>query len=172
MTGSSTLYAAGWYNPGPVVTERIFDSSPGRFVNRQTPTKDGYALLYVLEIAQPGMSGGPVLNDEGRLVGINGLAQVDLRTGNVDLVAGIPIETFESWRAAASSDTSSVAPTPTNFFCNIVVPSTMVAHPSRGLVPFVSFPTEVDLRSVRPRCERLNRVLGDDPFTRQDGLLP
>jgi hypothetical protein len=40
------------------------------------------------------MSGGPVLDRWGNLVGINGRATVDLRTGTVNSVLGIDINRY------------------------------------------------------------------------------
>ena len=40
------------------------------------------------------MSGGPVLDSRGNLVGINGRATVDLRTGTVNSVLGIDINRY------------------------------------------------------------------------------
>lgn len=99
MEGGMTIYASGWYNPGPVVTERIFDTANGRIVSHFQPN-NGYALAYRLDVTQPGMSGGPVLDSDGKLIAINGLAERDLRTGNVELITGIPINTFVKWQEA------------------------------------------------------------------------
>ena len=40
------------------------------------------------------MCGGPILDSRGNLVGINGRAMVDLRTGTVNLVLGIDIDRY------------------------------------------------------------------------------
>ena len=56
--------------------------------------KQGYALIYTNETL-PGSSGGAVLNEQGYLVGINGEAERDLRSGR-DISRGIPINLFIS----------------------------------------------------------------------------
>jgi hypothetical protein len=40
------------------------------------------------------MSGGPILNSQGHLIGINGRALTDIRTGTVNSVVGIEIERY------------------------------------------------------------------------------
>ncbi|WP_144054311.1 trypsin-like peptidase domain-containing protein [Pleurocapsa sp. PCC 7319] len=54
----------------------------------------GYALIYTNQTL-PGSSGGAVLDDQGRLVGINGEAERDIRSGR-DISRGIPINLFIS----------------------------------------------------------------------------
>ena len=56
--------------------------------------KQGYALIYTNETL-PGSSGGAILNEQGYLVGINGEAERDLRSGR-DISRGIPINLFIS----------------------------------------------------------------------------
>ncbi|MEO1006094.1 MAG: trypsin-like peptidase domain-containing protein, partial [Cyanobacteria bacterium J06638_38] len=56
--------------------------------------KLGYALVYTNQTL-PGSSGGAVLNEQGYLVGINGEAERDLRSGR-DVSRGIPINLFIS----------------------------------------------------------------------------
>jgi Trypsin-like peptidase domain/WD domain, G-beta repeat len=55
------------------------------------PNPSGYALVYN-NPAKKGMSGGPVLNEEGEVVGINGMSHQDRRTKAVTFM-GIPINT-------------------------------------------------------------------------------
>ncbi|OCQ97929.1 hypothetical protein BCD67_02005 [Oscillatoriales cyanobacterium USR001] len=65
--------------------------NPGTLVGVQPP-QDGYALIYN-NITQPGMSGGPVLNEEGQVIGIHG--QGDQRNGiKSGLNLAIPIKRF------------------------------------------------------------------------------
>jgi len=56
--------------------------------------KKGYALVYTNETL-PGSSGGAILNEQGYLVGINGEAERDIRSGR-DISRGIPINLFIS----------------------------------------------------------------------------
>jgi S1-C subfamily serine protease len=94
------IYVVGYATPGVVVTTRTFIPAEGIILNRVAASKDGYALVYSLDIIQPGMSGGPVLDERGQLIGINGLAQRDETTGRADLIFGIPSNTFRNWQAA------------------------------------------------------------------------
>ncbi|MBE9008546.1 trypsin-like peptidase domain-containing protein [Fortiea sp. LEGE XX443] len=67
--------------------------------------KDGYAFVYDID-AFPGMSGGAILDEQGKLVGIHGLAKTRPDT-NATTVYGIPLKTYLS--LAPSAQTISVA---------------------------------------------------------------
>ncbi|MEL7523732.1 MAG: serine protease, partial [Cyanobacteria bacterium J06553_1] len=56
--------------------------------------KLGYALVYTNQTL-PGSSGGAILDEQGYLVGINGEAERDIRSGR-DISRGIPINLFIS----------------------------------------------------------------------------
>jgi S1-C subfamily serine protease len=88
-----TLYVAGWADPSPQVSTRIYQFLVGNLSGRIDRPQAGYALVYTVN-ALPGMSGGPVLDNRGNLVGINGRATVDLRTGTVNAVLGIDINRY------------------------------------------------------------------------------
>ena len=84
-----------WVGPHrlPGIDERSYQFTNGSIRSRLKNPDEGYALVYNNE-AIPGMSGGPVLDENGRLVGINGRAtQPEEKTGTV-LRLGIPINTF------------------------------------------------------------------------------
>ncbi|MGF1542350.1 MAG: GUN4 domain-containing protein [Pleurocapsa sp.] len=70
-------------------------------------TENGYSLVYNGE-AFPGMSGGPVLDRNSKLIGIHGEANIQALTGGVSNYA-IPVNSYK--RAIASLDT---APTTTS----------------------------------------------------------
>jgi WD40 repeat protein len=61
--------------------------------------KDGYGLVYAVN-AFPGMSGGPILDEQGKLVGIHGLAKTRPDT-NATTVYGIPLKTYLSLAPSA-----------------------------------------------------------------------
>ncbi|MBN3992664.1 MAG: tetratricopeptide repeat protein [Nostoc sp. NMS2] len=88
-----TVYVVGWADRLPGIDERSYQFTNGSIRSRLKNPDEGYALVYNNE-AVPGMSGGPVLDENGRLVGINGRAtQPEEKTGTV-LRLGIPINTF------------------------------------------------------------------------------
>jgi S1-C subfamily serine protease len=88
-----TLYVSGWADPTAQIIDRSYQLLVGNLSGRIARPQDGYALIYAVN-ALPGMSGGPILDSRGNLVGINGRATVDLRTGTVNSVLGIDINRY------------------------------------------------------------------------------
>jgi S1-C subfamily serine protease len=97
LTEGQTLSVAGWADPSPQLSSRTYQFLVGNLSGRIDRPRDGYALVYTVN-ALPGMSGGPVLDRRGNLVGINGRATVDLRTGTVNSVLGIDINRYRRAR--------------------------------------------------------------------------
>ena len=93
LTEGDTLYVSGWADPSPHLPSRTYQFLVGNLSGRIDRDRDGYSLVYTVN-ALPGMSGGPVLDRRGNLVGINGRATVDLRTGTVNSVLGIDINRY------------------------------------------------------------------------------
>jgi S1-C subfamily serine protease len=93
LSEGESLYIAGWADPSPQLLTRTYQFLVGNLSGRINHPRDGYALVYTVN-ALPGMSGGPVLDRWGNLVGINGRATVDLRTGTVNSVLGIDINRY------------------------------------------------------------------------------
>jgi S1-C subfamily serine protease len=92
------IYVFGYATPGPIYSGRRRVYAEGKISDFLIPpSPEGYGLVYSLDGAEPGMSGGPVLDERGRLIGINGLAERDERTGRADLILGIPSNTFSNW---------------------------------------------------------------------------
>jgi WD40 repeat protein len=104
----ATVYTSGWPHPGRAITERIYQITQGKVSGRPLkPLEDGYALVYT-NITRSGMSGGPVLDDEGRVIAIHGRAEgesiinpdtgqtIDVKSG---FNLGIPINSF--WERAS-----------------------------------------------------------------------
>ena len=63
-----------------------------------TNPKDGYAFVYDIG-GFPGMSGGAILDEQGKLVGIHGRATTRPDT-NAVYVLGIPLKTYLSLASA------------------------------------------------------------------------
>lgn len=107
----SRLGSASFVAGFPVVTEvrsePTFYFTPGEIAaNASRPLKDGYSIAYN-NATLPGMSGGPVLNAEGELIGIHGRTEAAERLQNsqvsqdiyvlkTELNYAIPINTFLS----------------------------------------------------------------------------
>lgn len=100
----SVVYTAGFPDPGQAIENRIFQFTSGEVSGLNPKAKDGYSLIYT-NITRKGMSGGPLLNTNGELVGIHGRAETDVLPGDgknapiqvkAGLNLGIPIQTFLS----------------------------------------------------------------------------
>ncbi len=109
-TEGATIYTAGWPHPGRAITERIYQMTKGSISGRSLkPLEGGYALVYT-NITRSGMSGGPLVDSGGRVIGIHGRAEgepvfnpdtgreVDVKSG---FNLGIPIKTFFDLTSAA-----------------------------------------------------------------------
>ncbi|MEG3850655.1 trypsin-like peptidase domain-containing protein [Microcoleus sp. herbarium19] len=88
----ATVYFAGFPSPGQVDTKRSYRFYEVRVTSRPQGSKEGYDLSYGGD-ALPGMSGGPILDSTGRLVGIHGKADVREIQGAVGNY-GVPLEIF------------------------------------------------------------------------------
>ncbi|MEO1374381.1 MAG: serine protease [Cyanobacteria bacterium J06635_10] len=104
-TEGSPVYIAGWPNPGREIKNRIYQFTTGQISGRPKPAlRDGYGLVYT-NITRAGMSGGPVLDLNGRLIGIHGRAEAEAeeirinesglnRSWKIGFNLGIPINIF------------------------------------------------------------------------------
>ena len=81
----------------------------------EKPQDGGYTLVYRIG-AFPGMSGGPILNEEGKLVGIHGLTKsIALQFGrSTPEEYGIPLQTYLN-ATSISRPSRTTAPTPTRY---------------------------------------------------------
>lgn len=87
------VYVSGWPGTEQAITKRTHLVTDGRIVGLQKGDGDGYELMYGNSTA-PGMSGGPVLDTSGRVVGIHGRAAGNQVSGKVGINLGIPINLF------------------------------------------------------------------------------
>lgn len=136
----SAVYTAGFPAPGQTIQDREFRFTDGKIASRPTKAQpDGYSLVYTNNTRR-GMSGGPVLNDDGQLVGIHGRADGDsIQTENSakrsvvvkDVNLGIPINIFLSLAPKAGIQLS---------FQGNASPTTLPAPSSQVSTPEVRIP--------------------------------
>ncbi len=88
------VYAAGFPAKTGVINAYLFECRDGQInANATQVTIDGgYNLIYNNKILK-GMSGRPVLNQKGELIGINGLIEEN-NQGNTDRYAAVPVNTY------------------------------------------------------------------------------
>lgn len=113
------VFVAGFPSQEASVLGGIYQFTEGRLTaNASRPIQDGYALVYS-NATLPGMSGGPVLDEQGRLIGVHGSADIASTLvqegGGASTVfvkrgfnLGIPINTYLS--LASSGQLSSPQP--------------------------------------------------------------
>ena len=132
LTEGQNVYFAGY--PGELRREdnryyRFFTANLVGILPKST--ENGYSLVYNGE-AFPGMSGGPVFNREGLVVGVHGEANVHALSGGTSNYA-IPIASYQ--QAIANLNSSPVAnPTPSPN-PEVVVPQPVAQEPEPAPEP-------------------------------------
>jgi S1-C subfamily serine protease/lipoprotein NlpI len=106
LQGGVDLYVAGFPAPTSVITESLFVFQRGQVVaNSKRALKDGYGLIYDNKTL-PGMSGGPVLDETGQVVGIHGKVDREEETSaKTGFNVGIPIARFADIAGALGVET-------------------------------------------------------------------
>ncbi|HHP7230555.1 MAG TPA: trypsin-like peptidase domain-containing protein, partial [Xenococcaceae cyanobacterium] len=99
------LYVAGFPRSGGSLRQFIFTGTEGMLTETGTKLPLGYSLTYT-NLARAGMSGGPVLDRQGKLIGINGVIRMPGNTEQV-VASGIKIELFLNWRSSLGIFTDS-----------------------------------------------------------------
>ncbi|MEG3942249.1 tetratricopeptide repeat-containing serine protease family protein, partial [Microcoleus sp. w2-18aC4] len=107
------VYVAGFPKTSPAINRSIYQFEKGEVTaNASRPLEDGYALVYSNNTL-PGMSGGPVLNESGEVVGIHGRGETTAVPSDINpRIAvlktnrnlGIPINTSLRLLASAQVD--------------------------------------------------------------------
>lgn len=160
-----TTYVAGWPLTGTAITQPTLLFQQGIIsANSQVKQDDGYGLIYTNNTL-PGMSGGPVLSEDGTLVGIHGRGETDRResTRNPDVVVkvgynlGIPISTFLTLAPQANLNLDFKAATP-----QAPVPSTD-AKPSRIDDLIAQGGNQLHQGKDEAALEVLNQAIETDP---------
>ncbi len=104
VSEGSLSYVAGFPLRTQAISETIYNFTEGKITaNAGRALQDGYALVYSNNTL-PGMSGGPVLNEQGKLIGIHGRADTTEKVQDQNLNPeiyiksgfnlGIPTRTF------------------------------------------------------------------------------
>jgi WD40 repeat protein len=97
LSANQPVYVSGWPRAGTMMRQRIFISTKGKLTEIDSQLSRGYSLTYS-NLVRVGMSGGPILNDRGQLIGIHGLARLMKNTDKV-VSSGIKIGKFLQWHA-------------------------------------------------------------------------
>ncbi|MBW4493154.1 MAG: tetratricopeptide repeat protein [Oscillatoria princeps RMCB-10] len=92
MTEGKAVYVAGWSDPFAGIPERSYLFLEARITSRLPKSEKGYAIVHD-NPATPGTSGGPVLDSNARLVGINGRFTSEPNTGKA-FGLSIPLQIF------------------------------------------------------------------------------
>ncbi|QUY46138.1 serine protease [Acaryochloris marina] len=109
VKAGASIYVSGFPLPTAAITESVWNFSEGKVTaNSKRLLADGYALIYSNDTL-PGMSGGAVLNSEGKLIAIHGRADAEQSVQKTETVyqktgfnLGIPINTFLNLAANVS----------------------------------------------------------------------
>ncbi len=119
----SKVYVSGYPVITISITRSIYTFTEGKITaNASQPLADGYSLVYS-NSTLPGMSGGPVLNEDGALIGVHGRADIERSTtkatGNPNVRIktgfnlGIPIHIYLGWADTGPTSGGNTVPTVT-----------------------------------------------------------
>jgi peptidyl-prolyl cis-trans isomerase B (cyclophilin B) len=117
ISPGSLVYTYGWNAVGTKLKSRGLQWLDGK-VTGQLPTynsSDGYSLGYTLALIR-GLSGSPLLNEDGEVIGIYGSGEEN------SIGLGIPIATYRNRAAISSSNSSTPAPIETTSSASKISP--------------------------------------------------
>ncbi|MDR9896184.1 tetratricopeptide repeat protein [Aetokthonos hydrillicola Thurmond2011] len=93
-TEGTKAYVAGYPEPTFAINKSIYTFVPGIInANASKALREGYGLVYSNE-TKKGMSGAPVFNESGEVIGIHGREDKDPKSDKTGFYLGIPINTF------------------------------------------------------------------------------
>ncbi|MEQ8383088.1 MAG: tetratricopeptide repeat-containing serine protease family protein [Coleofasciculus sp. A1-SPW-01] len=152
--------------PGePVLTLGLLLDKEAAFSTAQNPFDGGYELLYT-NATQKGMSGGPVLDADGRVIGIHGQTEADSKD-NIEFgySLGIPIHefleqevsTFTALGVTAASLASLEPPDRTHYPANQFSPKD-IENLSGGSVSPCPIDNSISIEELAQRGNRLYRL--------------
>ncbi len=104
------IYVAGWPKSGGTLGQRIFVNTEGALTHLLSGVDQTHLPLNYTNVVRVGMSGGPVLNQRGEVIGINRLVQLVENTDHI-VAAGIKINRIVTWWKTAAKPLA-VAPPP------------------------------------------------------------
>jgi len=90
---ATSVYVVGAPESSQAIGSRTLLFNSGKITGRMRQPKDGYSLIYDAN-TEPGMSGGPVLNNRGEIVGVHGRGDHNGRGMKTGWKLGIPIQIF------------------------------------------------------------------------------
>ncbi|WP_083889691.1 serine protease [Nostoc sp. PCC 7107] len=97
----TTVYVSGAPEPLNGIQSRTVLVPMGQIIGTNSQDKEGYTLIYS-NTTHSGMSGGPVLDDNGRLIGIHGRGARDDDNLKVGFNLGIPIKFLLNSKAVST----------------------------------------------------------------------
>ncbi|MEQ9237729.1 tetratricopeptide repeat protein [Coleofasciculus sp. E2-BRE-01] len=151
--------------PGePVLTLGLLLDKEAAFSTAQNPFDGGYELLYT-NATRKGMSGSPVLDADGRVIGIHGQTEGDSTT-NIDIEfgysLGIPIHAF--WQRASSTfkalgvTAASLEPPAIKYSPANQLPQEDIEKLSGGSVSSCPIENSISIEELAQRGNRLYRL--------------
>jgi serine protease Do len=146
------IYVSGWLNPVKGLSDRTYQLVSGNITSSVSPNEpNGYGLFYNSNGNYKGMSGGPVLNERGRVIGINGESLADAGTG-IGIFRGIPINTFANW-ARKQGISIAVNTTEENQNRPLVIPTTIPNNNTTGRPTTITPTQPTGTTCAGYRCE-------------------
>lgn len=96
ISPDQTVYVSGWAASGGWIQPRVFLITEGQIIANNAPLPLGYEITYD-NLVRVGMSGGAILDAQGKLIGINGLVRYASPSSTAIVGSGIPIRYFLEW---------------------------------------------------------------------------